>query len=201
MSTNPLTLTTELEAVNLMLRAIGESPVHTLEDPTHSDAASALTILRHWNMMIQSEGWRFNSRNNVLLTRDGSNYIAAPANTLHLSAAGVTAAEAIAFRNGKVFNIEDDSFEWEKDLYVNLILLFDFADIPQIARQAITQAAGLEFIGDEASAESRAQFSQTRAAMSMAQLRRAEGRIRKPNIFTDSGSTLKFFTIRKPLLG
>lgn len=54
-----LTCTTELEAVNALLGAVGETPVNTLEDLGFTDAAIALSVLRSKSRETQSKGWYF----------------------------------------------------------------------------------------------------------------------------------------------
>lgn len=53
--------TTELDAVNEIIGAIGEAPVNTLENIMNVDVISALRILRNNNRSFQSRGWSFNS--------------------------------------------------------------------------------------------------------------------------------------------
>ena len=53
--------TTELEAVNVMLSNIGESPVNTLEDDNVIDATVARTILKSISREVQALGWNFNT--------------------------------------------------------------------------------------------------------------------------------------------
>lgn len=197
-STNPLTLTTELEAVNLMLFAISESPIASLDTPTHSDAASAITILRFWNMTVQEEGWRFNVRENVLLTRDGSNNIIPPVNTLNIDTFGYSKAESISHINGKLMDLSNNTFVWTKDLYVKYTLLYDFSQIPQSARNYITQLAGLQFIVGKSSDDTAATFTKQTVLASRAALRRSESLTRDPNIFTDSNFAQKFQYGRRP---
>lgn len=195
MPTNPLALTTELDAVNLMLRAIGESRVLTLEDATHEDAADALELLRHHNMTVQEQGWRFNTRQNVLLTRDGSNNIPVPANTLRIEGYGDDFNTQLAYIDGKLFDVANNTFVWTKDVYVTYVIHYDFAKIPQSARNYIVQCAGLEYVGNEAAASGRAAFTDNRKREALAALRRTESLIRKPNMLTDS------YTIAKALVG
>lgn len=52
--------TTELEAVNAMLRAIGEAPVSSLST-SQVDVVTALGILTDLTREVQGEGWRFNT--------------------------------------------------------------------------------------------------------------------------------------------
>lgn len=50
----------ELEAVNDILSAIGESPVNTLENTTNIDVINALKELNRVNKSFQGSGWAFN---------------------------------------------------------------------------------------------------------------------------------------------
>jgi hypothetical protein len=198
MPTNPLNLTSELDAVNLMLRAIGESRVLTLEDATHEDAADALELLRHWNMTVQEEGWRFNSRDNVLFTRNVDNEILIPAATLRVEAAGDSYCTPISFINGKLFDVEKNTFTWTQDIFLDYVIHYPFDQIPQSARNYIVQLAGLEYIGNEASSSGRANFSQARMVAARAALRRTESKIRKPNMLTGSFHTAYIRAGRRP---
>lgn len=198
MPVNPLSLTSELDAVNLMLRAIGESRVNTLEEATNEDAADALELLRHWNMTVQEEGWRFNTRENVLLVRNGSNEHILPANVLAVKTVGDSADVRVSFIEGKLLDVQNDTFVWDRDLYVTYVLHYDFSKLPQSARNCIVQHAGLEFIGNESPSSNRPQFSRERLALARAALRRAESLIRKPNILNGSIHALKMQIGRRP---
>ena len=53
-----LAQTTELDAVNIMLNTIGESPVNSLDDGLPvADAAIARSVLREVTIDVQSPGW------------------------------------------------------------------------------------------------------------------------------------------------
>ena len=53
--------TTELEAVNIMLAAIGEAPINSLIGTLPVDARIAQSTLTEVNKSVQSEGWSFNT--------------------------------------------------------------------------------------------------------------------------------------------
>ena len=67
--------TTELESVNIMLAAIGESPLNSLTGTLPVDARLAQSTLTEVNKEVQSEGWSFNTEIDVTLPRDGSNHV------------------------------------------------------------------------------------------------------------------------------
>lgn len=68
--------TTELEAINGMLAAIGESPVAQaeIENPSTPDVEMAVNILRDTHREALLEGWRFNVEFGYQLADDGSPY-------------------------------------------------------------------------------------------------------------------------------
>lgn len=60
-SINNLAPTTELEAVNAMLSAIGEAPIADVDAATQADADIAISTLREVAREVQANGWRFNT--------------------------------------------------------------------------------------------------------------------------------------------
>ena len=68
--------TTELQAINIMMAAIGETPINTLTGTLPADIVMAQSTLTEVNKDVQSEGWSFNTEIDVTLTRDGSDHIA-----------------------------------------------------------------------------------------------------------------------------
>ena len=66
------TRTTELEAVNTMLSAVGEPPIASLDAQTNLDAAIAQNILTEISREIQTAGLHFNTQVKVTLTPDST---------------------------------------------------------------------------------------------------------------------------------
>ena len=65
-----LTPMSELEAVNLLLSAIGEAAVSSLETATTVEVTQAKNLLSNVNRAAQQKGWHFNTEWDVVLTRD-----------------------------------------------------------------------------------------------------------------------------------
>jgi len=70
-----LTPMTELEAVNILLAAIGEAAVSSLETATTVEVTQAKKLLSNVNRAAQQKGWHFNTEWDVVLTRDSDNRI------------------------------------------------------------------------------------------------------------------------------
>ena len=70
---------TELDAVNMMLISIGQTPVNTLAVSGIRDVAIAQTILQNSSREVQNKGWSFNSETRYEMVPDGSDNIIVPA--------------------------------------------------------------------------------------------------------------------------
>jgi hypothetical protein len=169
-----------------MLRAIGESPVQDLDENINVDATNALAILRAVNRRVQAEGWNFNTQNNRLLARNVDDEIALPATVLNCDTVGVSKDVDVVILQGKLYHVVNQSFEFEDDLYVDLTLQYDFEDIPQAARDFITEDASLQFIGSELGAEALANFVKDRWRFTRSNLRRQHSLSKDANALTDN---------------
>jgi hypothetical protein len=72
---------TELEAVNEILRSIGESPVQGLNSG-QQDAEQAAAVLLLVSRRIQAQGWYCNTRRGVVLTKNSDNQFPLGVNVL-----------------------------------------------------------------------------------------------------------------------
>jgi hypothetical protein len=153
-----ITPTTELEAVNEMLTAIGTVPVNTLNTVGLTDAAIAKDTLSSISREVQSRGWWFNTSKNVTLNPSGG-IITLPTNVMHISPALPTVGQAgensqFVVRNGRLFNITTHTdTSWTQSVRADIIYLFDFETVPEPARRYITVRAARVFqtkvLGDE----------------------------------------------------
>ena len=138
---------TELDAVNSILMSVGESPVNTLTVQS-PEVAIAQKTLRQVCREVLAEGWMFNTENEYPITLDSNNHCIVPNNVLqidlnhfkHLNDYDVVKKSD----NGIVklydlikhrYNFENTS---EDKLYVDIIWMIDFEDIPQVFKDYIT---------------------------------------------------------------
>jgi hypothetical protein len=124
--------TLELEAVNDMLSAIGESPVATLDDPP-ADAEVAIRLLRMESRALQAEGWHFNTSTEVKLLPNGSGEFELPANTLKVDTSGCSANLDLVNRGGKLYDPRKQTFVLTglTSVTVDMVLLLDFEVDPR----------------------------------------------------------------------
>lgn len=139
--------TTELQAVNEMLRTIGELPVSSVEAavPLPTDADVALRTLRWVNREVQSLGWYFNTEDQypIPMTPDGR--LPVPANAMALDPDGAYQGVDAVIRGGFLYNRETHSFTFETGITCRVVFLLGFEELPEAARQYITIRAARRF--------------------------------------------------------
>jgi len=136
----------ELEAVNMLLAAVGEAAVSSLETATTVDVTQAKNLLSNINREVQQKGWHFNTEWDVVLSLDSDSRI--PLGTTVLSIYSPTKMTTIRGREGSPFlyDLSNNTFTWTTSVNDAVtITLLDFEDIPQTARQYITTKAARIF--------------------------------------------------------
>ena len=137
---------TELDAVNILLAAVGEAAVSSLETATTVDVTQAKNLISNINREVQQKGWHFNTEWDVVLSLDSDSRI--PLGTSVLSDYSPTKLTTIRGREGSPFlyDLDNNTFIWTTSINDAVtITLLDFEDIPQTARQYITTKAARVF--------------------------------------------------------
>jgi hypothetical protein len=153
---------TELEAVNQMLAAVDISPVSALGGSTDLEVQGAITRLSNLNRSIQGMGWDFNTRLELLYVRNVSNEISIPTNVLRISPAGRSIGTDYVLRANKVYNRtrDVDSSVLTEDVYLDVVELINFEDLPQSCRDYITARAVREHERFESSDDTKTEVAQ-----------------------------------------
>ena len=139
--------TTELEAINIMMAAIGETPVNTLTGTLPADVVMARSTLTELNKQVQSEGWSFNTEIDVTLTRDSSDNINLSSDVLRVDANIHQHPTIDPIQRGlKLYDRQNNTFVFEEDLICTVVYLRTFAEIPEQARYYMTIKAARLFV-------------------------------------------------------
>lgn len=135
----PVTLTTEIEAVNAILATIGESPINSLGGSLTPDVSLAKKTLDEVSREVQTLGWSFNTDHGFPLTRNGSNEIVLPTNTARceVGRAAYPSVEVVQ-RGPKLYDRKNRTYTFTADLKAERLVVFlDWSEMPEAARRYI----------------------------------------------------------------
>ena len=156
MATTTIDTDTELSAVNSILGAIGQAPITTLGTVSVTDGISAydnpevamvFNLLRDANVDTQAEGWHFNSEYNVKFQPDSTTKKITISNdilSMDFHGNQVDRRYDLVRRSGFLYDklsTKDNKDEFDTDMYLDVVRLYNFTDLPIIFRRYITYRA------------------------------------------------------------
>lgn len=184
-----ITLTSELEAVNTLLAAIGEDPVSSLLVTDVADVADAKAKLDEVSRDIQTKGWAFNTEEQYPLSRDVNGYINVPPNLVKLSLNRVDYPSVdVAQRGTRLYDKVNHTYIFTTDLKATAVFLLSWDELPQAARHYIMVKASRAYQARDLGATSLFQFTEADEAAALANLSEAEGETGRHNMLTGSYS-------------
>jgi hypothetical protein len=136
-----MALTTKLEAVNIMISVIGESPVNTLSGTSVPvTVTQAVHALDETSKAIQSEGWHFNTEYDYPLVPDSvTSKITLPINTLKVDLDPELNTDTDAVQRGlKLYDRKNHRETWTKDLKAIITFELEFEELPEQFRHYIS---------------------------------------------------------------
>ena len=132
-----MTPTTKLEAINIMLSSIGESPVNSLTSGL-VDAEMAETILNATSRDVQSQGWHFNTEPSYGIVPLASGELLLPANCLKVDQISSEREFDLVQRGSKLYDRKKHTFKIGRTVKVDMVIMLDFEQLPEAARRFIT---------------------------------------------------------------
>ena len=140
--------TTELEAINIMLAAIGEAPVNSLTGQVPVDVRIAQSTLIEVNKRIQSEGWSFNTEIDVTLVRNQTTkQIELSTDILRIDANIHQHPTIDPIQRGlKLYDRLNNRYEFEEDLICTVVYFRPFIELTEPARSYINIKAARVFV-------------------------------------------------------
>lgn len=184
---------TELEAVNIMLTTIGESPVNSLSGSESTvDVALATQILREVTVQVQETGWQFNTELNwVMPPVAGTGEIYIPANCVQIDSSGPDANLDVAMRGNRLYDRTGHTFSFTKPVTVDMVLLLDFLEIPQAARHYISIRASRVFQQRMVGSDTLAAFTAKDELIARSALKKLDSNNADYNILSGSWSVAR----------
>jgi hypothetical protein len=196
---------TRLQAVNLMLAAVGEQPVNSIGVADSADVSIAELLLDEVNRAVQVRGWHFNTELDVEMQPDIDGVVTLPLNVSHADVkylnapSGSNGVAEIVQRDGKLYDRNNHTFDLgQSPIKVDVVYMFDFEELPQAVRQYVAARAAREYqdkvLGDPTLARN-LYASETSA---LAELRREETKSGDYNL-VDSWSVRRAIRRDSPL--
>jgi hypothetical protein len=139
---------TKLEAVNIVLNSIGETPVSSLASGL-PDAEEAEAKLNMTALEVLSKGWHQNLERGLVLSRQASGEIIIPNHYLRVDTVeedkhiNVIVREQAGRR--KLFDAINHKFKFDKDLKCDVIVSIDYEGLTFELQNYIAQRAARKF--------------------------------------------------------
>lgn len=188
-----LTLTTELDAINIMLGTIGESPINSLDAATGVvDAVTARSILSEVSVQVQEEGWHFNTEYEYVLTPDAdSKEIYVASNVIEVDVSPHTTDDDVAIRGNRLYDRKNKTFFFTKNIKADLTILLEFNELPQAARHYITIRSARVFQQRVVGSQLLGAYTDQDEARALRSMRRYEAKSGDYNILTGNYSVMR----------
>lgn len=167
-------LATELDAVNLVMKAKGLDLVTTI-DLGDAEIADAAFHLNAADLEVQSKGWFFNKDYSLTLALDSNGHIPLPAGTLGVAASYWNyGMKQLAERNGRLWDLfnKTDIFTTTQCVDITVRLLFE--SLPQVARDYIAILGAHRAQGLDRGNTSSSQFTSQMVMQKLALLEQAQ---------------------------
>jgi len=215
-----------LDAVNVLLAAIGEQPVTDIVSSTSADVQLAVDIIKRVSVAVQAEGWRFNTEFGYELVPAGTTaWVGSDGSTATLNVWKIPASllsfcltqnsqqllldmmpkRSIGYLEtaltvmvfwDRKLNREGLDSSRYTKLYIDPVWLLPFADMPTSAQQYIVQRAGRMFAQRVVGSTEVAGFSAQEEALALRILKRQESIDDDLNIIENS-DTLRIWNGRR----
>lgn len=137
--------TTYLEAINILLAAIGSSPVNSTETPQNADAIMAKNFINQALREIQSENWYFNTEDNCTLTPslDGEIYLK---NIIKIDNIGCWGQSTdLILRGSRLYDRKNHTYKIQNPVTANITYSLDYDEIPETAAQYVIARAARQY--------------------------------------------------------
>lgn len=152
----------ELQAVNIIMEAIGQTPVISLES-AHMNVSAEKALRRLGEALVETseEGWHFNTLPRFKLDPQVDGTVTLPTNTLRFVQGyfpGTTQMDLVQ-RDNKLFDRVTGSFHIGTSVVGDITQLVDFDQCPQAFRWYVTIKAARRMVASTLVSSTAVQFS------------------------------------------
>ena len=159
----------ELEALNLLLRAIGSDPVNSVSTQ-QPDAANAIDTLNRYRKKAQKRGWWFNIQYNVIFQVAGGE-IRIPKEYTTV----IFTDPALVKRGTRLFDKVNNTYKMtENKTASRTIYTTVWNEMPVSMQEYVTYLAAASFVRDEIEDTAKSKEFQMEAGVSMMDLKKED---------------------------
>ena len=178
-----MTPTSTLEAINIMLSGIGETPVNSLESGL-VDAEMAEMILNATSREVQSRGWKFNTERKYRITPvANTGEIVLPPNCIKADLSTELGEFDLVQRGSKMYDLLSHSYVINKAVEIDMVVFLEFELLPEAARNYITIRASRIFQDRTVGSDTIHGFQEKDEVYALAEMKDAEGETGDYTIF------------------
>jgi len=171
---------TDLDAVNLMLRNIGEDPVSLLGPTAKSTAQKAQAMLSEENVNIQSQGYNFCTDMELTLQPNTDGEIFLPDNLLSFEPTGRSVwMQVQEGEDNRLYDALKSTYEFTESVIVKAVLARPFNTLPQQVRWYLAVSAALRFSNSENPGGASLRLTASDLEQAKANFERYDRRLRK----------------------
>lgn len=159
----------ELEALNLLLRAIGSDPVNSVSTQ-QPDAANALDTLNRYRKRAQKRGWWFNIQYNVIFQQVGGEIL------IPKEYSTVIFNDATLVKRGtRLFDKYNNTYQIATDkCATRTIYTVVWDEMPMSMQEYVTYLAAASFVRDEIEDTAKSKEFQVEAGLAMMDLKKED---------------------------
>lgn len=179
----PISPTTEIEAVNIMLSTIGESPINSFEEIT-GDIAVARNTLMEVSKAVQLEGWQWNTEDKFPLKPDVLTHKIKVDPTIARVWFPHPYDQELVVRGSHVYDRKNHTFLFDTNFKVDVSILqiLSFDELPETARRYVAIRASRVFQERVVGSSTLTSFTSQDEIRARANLLDEEHRMNRPNI-------------------
>ncbi len=177
------TMTTELEAVNAMLAAVGEAPINTLLGDLPATIQIAVDLLRDTSRKIQAKGWSFNKEEEYELSRNGDDEVQLPASCLSCDLTIERGDVDLVQRGLYLYDRKNHTYELDFNPECTIVFFLPWDELPEAARNYIKVKAARIYQDQTVGSEGHHRYTQQDEAEAYADFVGADAEAEDATIF------------------
>ncbi|AIM51259.1 putative tail tubular protein A [Lelliottia phage phD2B] len=192
----------KLDAVNLLMRAIGVAGVDSLDsgDLDAEDASKMIDVVSHRLQYNKGGGWWFNREGNWNIAPDSNGEVSLPNNTLAVLQCYAMNDRKVpmTMRAGKLYSTWNHTFDMRSHVNANgairltLVVMLPFEHLPPSAMQAIAYQAACEFITSKGADSTKLKVNAEIARQSYIDMQSEQSAQKRTNMFVHNPTQRAF---------